>query len=80
MAKYDNEYEDTMSGGAEALDEYFEPTVERAGRKIVSAHFEDEEEDEEDDFEDSQSKYDEAFESYEEMYDWWLIWKIANAK
>jgi len=64
MAKYDNEYEDTMSGGADACDEYFEPTVQKACKKLVSMGLFDD--DEENEFEDSQAKYDEVFANYED--------------
>jgi len=63
MAKYDNEYEDTMNGGADALDEYFEPTVQKACKKLVSVGLFD---DEEYEVEDSQAKYDEVFADYED--------------
>jgi len=63
MAIYNNEYEDSINGGSEAMDEYFEETATRAGRKLISRTvFEDDEEDDDS----LQTLSEDVFSEYEE--------------
>lgn len=73
MAKYNTEYEDTIEGGAGAVDEYFSSTANLLKRWLLK---EDEVEFDEDDYDSEEfdrdnfnAGFEEIYEDYDDFYD-----------